>query len=45
MDQWMQEKLRLNPRSDEALRGVVAGFERKWQNKARRRIGGGALLL
>lgn len=35
-----QDKLNLNPRSDEELRGVVTNFELKWQNKARRHLQG-----
>ena len=35
------DKLNLNPRSDEELRGVVTSFELKWQNKARRHLQGG----
>jgi hypothetical protein len=45
MDQFTQNKLNLNPRSDEALRGVLASFERKWQNKARRQRGDDAFQL
>ena len=39
MDRFTQDKLNLNPRSDEELRDVLTGFERKWQDKARRHIG------
>jgi hypothetical protein len=38
MNQWTEEKLHLNPRSDDDLRGVLAGFEQKWQKKLRRQI-------
>lgn len=38
MDQWTQDKLHLSPRSNEDLRGVVAGFEQKWQKKVMRQI-------
>jgi hypothetical protein len=38
MDRFTQHKLNLNPRSDEELRGVVSGFELKWQNKIRSRL-------
>jgi len=45
MDQWTQDKLHLNPRSGEALRGVVAGFEQKWQRKAQRHLSDRVSLL
>ena len=35
MDRDIQEKLNITPRSHEELRGVLTGFEQKWQNKAR----------
>jgi hypothetical protein len=35
MDRFTQNKLNLNPRSDQELRGVLANFERKWQNKVK----------
>jgi len=39
MDRFTQDKLNINPRSDEELRDVLTSFERKWQNKARHHIG------
>jgi len=45
MNQWKQDMLHLNPRSDEVLRDIVAGFEQKWQKKARRHITDRASLL
>jgi hypothetical protein len=45
MDQWTQDKLHINPRSDETLRGVLAGFEQKWQYKARHHLGSDTFLL
>lgn len=39
MDRFTQDKLNINPRSDEELRDVLTTFEQKWQNKARRHLG------
>jgi hypothetical protein len=44
MDRFTQNKLNINPRSDVELRGVLTSFERKWQNKARRHLGGDELI-
>jgi hypothetical protein len=41
MDRFTQDKLNINPRSNEELRDVLTSFERKWQNKARRHLGDG----
>ena len=38
MDRSVVDELNLNPRTDEELRGVLTGFERKWQDKARRQL-------
>jgi hypothetical protein len=39
MDRFTQSKLNLNPRSDQELRGVLANFEQKWQNKVKHQFG------
>jgi len=40
MDRFTQDKLNLNPRSGEELRGVITSFELKWQNKVHHRTTG-----
>jgi hypothetical protein len=35
MNGFTQNKLNLSPRTEQELRGVLASFEQKWQNKAR----------